>query len=304
MRRLLRYARPYRALVIGSLVLLVADGTLQLVGPALTQRVIDVAIPRGDTRLVVTSALLFAATLAFQFVFTYGETMLTSLLWPARHARSARRDLRAFAATLDLVLRSQSSHNTDGPVLSEIFFVFPSRGAAKKFMATAAKQVDKCTASWSVTRIPGDTPYVWTIKPRKISPLGDQRFASRQITSSAPDDITRDPDLPDVSEDAVVRVGNKVLLLSRSGISEAVDLNKTGFVDDLDKVAVRKLKNARAVSTSPSSTRNSSMPRTHMCPWPFARRARTDRQVTSGGASLARPSFSRARRAALWTPYR
>jgi len=89
MRRLLRYARPYRALVIGSLALLIADGALQLVGPALTQRVIDVGIPRGDTRLVVTSALLFAATLVFQFVFTYGETMLTSLL-----GQRVMRDLR------------------------------------------------------------------------------------------------------------------------------------------------------------------------------------------------------------------
>ena len=89
MRRLLRYARPYRPLVIGSLVLLLADGALQLVGPALTQRVIDVAIPRRDTRLVVTSAALFAATLAFQFVFTFGETMLTSLL-----GQRVMRDLR------------------------------------------------------------------------------------------------------------------------------------------------------------------------------------------------------------------
>jgi ATP-binding cassette subfamily B protein len=89
MRRLLSYARPKRTLVIGSLVLLLADGALQLVGPALTQRVIDVAIPRGDMRLVVTSAALFAATLAFQFVFTFGETMLTSLL-----GQRVMRDLR------------------------------------------------------------------------------------------------------------------------------------------------------------------------------------------------------------------
>jgi len=89
MRRLLRYARPYRALVIGSLALLLADGMLQLVGPALTQRVIDVAIPRGDTRLVATSAALFAGTLLFQFLFTYGETMLTSLL-----GQRVMRDLR------------------------------------------------------------------------------------------------------------------------------------------------------------------------------------------------------------------
>jgi len=89
MRRLLRYARPYRVLVFGSLALLVADGALQLVAPALTQRVIDVAIPRGDTRLAVTSAGLFAATLVFQFVFTFGETMLTSLL-----GQRVMRDLR------------------------------------------------------------------------------------------------------------------------------------------------------------------------------------------------------------------
>ena len=89
MRRLLRYARPYRSLVLGSLALLMADGVLQLAGPALTQRVIDVAIPNGDTRLVVTSAALFAATLIFQFAFTYGETMLTSLL-----GQRVMRDLR------------------------------------------------------------------------------------------------------------------------------------------------------------------------------------------------------------------
>ena len=89
MRRLLAYARPYRALVVGSLALLLADGMLQLVGPALTQRVIDVAIPRGDTGLVITSAALFAATLLFQFGFTYGETMLTSLL-----GQRVMRDLR------------------------------------------------------------------------------------------------------------------------------------------------------------------------------------------------------------------
>ena len=89
MRRLLRYARPYRALVAGSLALLLADGVLQLVGPALTQRVIDVAIPRRDVHLVATSAALFAATLALQFAFTYGETMLTSLL-----GQRVMRDLR------------------------------------------------------------------------------------------------------------------------------------------------------------------------------------------------------------------
>ena len=89
MRRLLRYARPYHALVFGSLALLLADGFLQLVGPTLTQRVIDVAIPQRNAKIAITSAALFAATLLFQFVFTYGETMLTSLL-----GQRVMRDLR------------------------------------------------------------------------------------------------------------------------------------------------------------------------------------------------------------------
>ncbi|HEX6050533.1 MAG TPA: ABC transporter ATP-binding protein [Gemmatimonadaceae bacterium] len=89
MRRLLGYARPYRVLVLASLGLLLLDGVLQLVGPALTRLVIDVAIPRGDTRLVVTSAALFTTTLVVQFALTYGETMLTSLL-----GQRVMRDLR------------------------------------------------------------------------------------------------------------------------------------------------------------------------------------------------------------------
>ena len=49
MRRLLRYARPYSWLVASSLSLLAVEGVLQLVGPLLTQRVIDVALPARDS---------------------------------------------------------------------------------------------------------------------------------------------------------------------------------------------------------------------------------------------------------------
>src|SRR5206468_4376774 len=50
-RRLLVYVRPYRALVAGALVLLMTEGLLQLVGPLLTERVIDVALPHRDAAL-------------------------------------------------------------------------------------------------------------------------------------------------------------------------------------------------------------------------------------------------------------
>ncbi len=89
MRRLLAYARPYTPLVVGAIVLLFAEGSLQLVGPALTKRVIDVAIPRHDGGIIRTAALLYIVALAAQFGCSYGETLLTSLL-----GQRVMRDLR------------------------------------------------------------------------------------------------------------------------------------------------------------------------------------------------------------------
>lgn len=79
-RRLLRYASPYRALIAASVVLLMIEGALQLVGPLLTRHVIDVAIPARDHAEIVRAALLFAGTLLAQFGCSYGETVLTARL--------------------------------------------------------------------------------------------------------------------------------------------------------------------------------------------------------------------------------
>lgn len=79
-RRLLRYAWPYRGVIVASLALLMVDGALQLVGPLLTRHVIDVAVPARDGRDITRSALLFATTLLAQFACSYGETVLTARL--------------------------------------------------------------------------------------------------------------------------------------------------------------------------------------------------------------------------------
>ena len=89
MGRLLTYVRPYKSLVAGALVFLCLEGMLQLVGPILTQRVIDVALPKHDFSIVWQSAFLFLAALVGQFVCSYGETWLTSLL-----GQRVMRDLR------------------------------------------------------------------------------------------------------------------------------------------------------------------------------------------------------------------
>ncbi|HEY2854101.1 MAG TPA: ABC transporter ATP-binding protein, partial [Gemmatimonadaceae bacterium] len=89
MRRLLRYARPYTWLVLSSLSLLAIEGVLQLVGPLLTQRVIDVALPAHDVAAAGRMAAFFGGALALSFFASYGETLLTSLL-----GQRVMRDLR------------------------------------------------------------------------------------------------------------------------------------------------------------------------------------------------------------------
>jgi ATP-binding cassette subfamily B multidrug efflux pump len=80
MRRLLVYTRPYRSLMYGAFVLLCFEGALQVVGPLLTRRVIDVAVPTHNMRIVVVSTVLFFLTLLADFALSYTQTWLTSLL--------------------------------------------------------------------------------------------------------------------------------------------------------------------------------------------------------------------------------
>ena len=89
MRRLLQYTRPYRALMYGAFALLCIEGGVQVAGPLLTRRVIDVAVPTRDAGVVIIcTALLFVALLA-EFVTSYAQTWLTSLL-----GQRVMRDLR------------------------------------------------------------------------------------------------------------------------------------------------------------------------------------------------------------------
>jgi ATP-binding cassette, subfamily B, multidrug efflux pump len=80
MRRLLRYVTPYRGTALLALLLLLTTAGLTLVGPALTQRALDVAIPAGDFGLLRTLALLFFGSLVLEFLCDYGQAYLTALM--------------------------------------------------------------------------------------------------------------------------------------------------------------------------------------------------------------------------------
>jgi ATP-binding cassette subfamily B protein len=78
MRRLLGYLRPYVWTAVLALVLLLATAGLALVGPFLTQRALDVAVPAGDQAMLLRLALLALAALVLEFSCDYGQAYLTS----------------------------------------------------------------------------------------------------------------------------------------------------------------------------------------------------------------------------------
>ncbi len=79
-RRLVRYVRPYLALMLSAIALLMVAGGLQLAQPLLTRHVIDVAVPAGDIGALRRDALLFLIVLVAQFAIEYGQTMCTNVL--------------------------------------------------------------------------------------------------------------------------------------------------------------------------------------------------------------------------------
>ena len=78
MRRLLHYLRPYRARALVAVLMLLAGAVLALVGPALTQRALDVAVPHRDVALLGTLAATFVLALLLEFALDYGQTLLTA----------------------------------------------------------------------------------------------------------------------------------------------------------------------------------------------------------------------------------
>ncbi len=80
MRRLLRYLRPYWRQVALALFVLLLGAVLSVIGPWITQLVIDRAIPEEDTGLLSVLALAFLGTVAFAFVLEYVEAVVTTWL--------------------------------------------------------------------------------------------------------------------------------------------------------------------------------------------------------------------------------
>ena len=78
LKRLLVYLRPHWRLVALSVLLIAVHAALAVVGPALTQRAVDRAIPARDGALLLRYAAVFVAALLVTFVVDYAQTILTT----------------------------------------------------------------------------------------------------------------------------------------------------------------------------------------------------------------------------------
>ncbi|MBV8072081.1 MAG: ABC transporter ATP-binding protein [Acidobacteriaceae bacterium] len=143
MRRLLRYMRPYRKVVAASLLLLLVDSILQIIGPLLTKLAVDrylepvrhaQVLPFLDAWLSHNSftgltqiAVLYLAVVVLGFFFDFGQTYL--MQWTGQQAMfDLRRELMTHLQTLDIayfdknpVGRLVTRITTDVDVLNDLF---------------------------------------------------------------------------------------------------------------------------------------------------------------------------------------
>ena len=166
-RRLFAYVRPYAAIVIGAVLLLALDGATAVVGPYLTQRVIDQAIPARDFAFIRLATIALAASLAVQFVCSYGETMLTGLLGQ-RVMRDLRTELFAKLQTLSISFfdrnpagRLITRVTSDVEALNELFTAGVVAGLGDLF-ALAAMAVMMLVTDWRLALAAfASVPFVW-----------------------------------------------------------------------------------------------------------------------------------------------
>ena len=142
MRRLLQYMKPYRVVVATSLVLLLLDSLVQIIGPLITKLAVDrylVPAPHRAPGLLdpylsndpwqglTELSLLFLVSLLFGFLFNFGQAYL--MQWTGQKAMfDLRRDLMTHLQSLDVayfdkhpVGRLVTRVTTDVDVLNDLF---------------------------------------------------------------------------------------------------------------------------------------------------------------------------------------
>ncbi|MGH7593533.1 MAG: ABC transporter ATP-binding protein [Gemmatimonadales bacterium] len=126
-RRLLHYARPYTVALAVAVLLLLIEAGLALVGPVLTQRALDVALPAHDRAMLAALGGIYAAALLVSFFGEYAQTVLTT--WVGQRVMSdIRRQVFAHLQRLSIpyfdrqpVGRLVTRLTSDVETLNELF---------------------------------------------------------------------------------------------------------------------------------------------------------------------------------------
>lgn len=143
MRRLLKYMKPYRKIVLVSLVLLLFDSILQIIGPLLTKLAVDrYLVPAQHRQMfpfldgwlssnawtgISQISLVYLGIVVFGFVFDFGQTYLMQVTGQ-KAMFDLRRELMAHLQSLDIayydrnpVGRLVTRVTTDVDVLNDLF---------------------------------------------------------------------------------------------------------------------------------------------------------------------------------------
>lgn len=143
MRRLLQYMKPYRMIVLASLVLLLIDSVLQIIGPLLTKLAVDrYLVPTSHRQMfpfldhwlsadawtgISQIALVYLVVVILGFLFDFGQTYLMQVTGQ-KAMFDLRRQLMAHLQSLDIayydknpVGRMVTRVTTDVDVLNDLF---------------------------------------------------------------------------------------------------------------------------------------------------------------------------------------
>ena len=159
LRRVLRFARPQRKLIVWFLVFTVLDACLVVVPPLLVQQLVDDGINGGDASLVVWLAVAMAAAAFADAVLGFASGWLSSvigegLIYDLRtrvFAHVQRQSLAFFTRTQTGALVSRLNNDVIG---AQSAFTSTLSGTVSNIISVIVVGITMLALSWQVTLLP------------------------------------------------------------------------------------------------------------------------------------------------------
>src|SRR3954449_10843527 len=155
-RRILRFARPHRRLIVWFLVITVLDAGLVVVPPLLVQKLIDDGINGGDASLVVWLAVLMGVAAVADAAFGFASGWLSSLIGEGLiydlrtkvFAHVQRQSLAFFTRTQTGALVSRLNSDVIG---AQSAFTSTLSGTVSNIVSVVVVGITMLVLSWQVT---------------------------------------------------------------------------------------------------------------------------------------------------------